>query len=423
MLPRSLGLLLDDLTGRSRRRLFLTSDKEERLRSRSRSGQASKLCFVVTVPYAFHAYLRNPLLKLHSEGHAITVLTNCEGLGGEVPFPYGITVVNIPIERRFAPVRDIRTLLRLMRIFREERFDVVHSLLPKSGLLGMVAACLSGVKNRVHTFTGQVWAVDSGARRTLLKSADWFIARCASRVLADSPSQRDFLVSERVVPTRKIEVLAKGSVCGVDLARFSPNLQARIDIRREHEIDDDTIVILFVGRLARAKGVLELLSAFEGLQRTFELIDSRKVKLMLVGPDDDHIAETWRSRSGIIHLGYSSEIERYYSAADIFVLPSYREGFGSVLIEAGAACLPVVATRIYGITDSVVNGDTGLLVEPGQVKPLQDALELLVRDGCLRKVLGERGHVRAHEFFSAEVLTDAWVGFYKDLLVHEAKVA
>jgi glycosyltransferase involved in cell wall biosynthesis len=383
------------------------------------SAPIARLCFVATAPYAINVYLKTQLLQLVAKGYSVTVCTNLKQIGGDVTLPSVFRVVDIPISRQIDLLRDLLSFIRLLVFFRRERFDVVHSLLPKSGLLSMIAARLSGTQHRVHTFTGQVWTTSTGARRTLLKFADRIIALCASRLLADSVSQCAILVKEKVVQPEKISVLANGSIAGVDVSRFTFDQRARKKIRRLHGIPADSLVILFVGRMTREKGIFELLQAFVKLRR--EQGFRRDIRLLLVGPNDSEKVGALPSIEGVEYVGYSPAIQCYFSAADIFCLPSYREGFGSVLIEAGAVGLPVVATRIYGIADAVVDRKTGLLVEPRNVEQLFQAINKLIGDKKLAKSMGEQGRARAIELFSSEIVCTAWLGFYIRLLEHESR--
>lgn len=371
-----------------------------------------KLCFVMTVPYAFHAFLKGHIRGLIGQGHAVTICTNINQLGHELDFPDYVRVVNVPIARAIRPLRDIFVLAWLINFFLREKFDSVHSLLPKSGLLGMVAAFVAQVPVRVHTFTGQVWATSYGIKRQILKIADRIITRCANHVLADSYSQKDFLVSEGIVSKEKISVLGNGSICGVDVSRFTPNGGARTAIRRSHGIQENALVILFVGRIVREKGVVELIEAYSRLCMAYPSIN---FKLLFVGANEENLISDYMSQEGIAHLDFSSEIESYYSASDILCLPSYREGFGSVLIEAAAMKLPVVATRIYGITDAVIDEDTGLLVEVRDSMALYKALSRLIENSQLRAELGKRGRARVEAMFSQQIVTEAWLRFYADV--------
>jgi glycosyltransferase involved in cell wall biosynthesis len=306
-------------------------------------------------------------------------------------------------------------LWQLWRFFRRSRFDAVHSVTPKAGLLAGIAARLAGVPVRIHWFTGQVWVTRTGFMRRLLKAADRLIATNATHVLVDSHSQRDFLIDEGVVARDRAEVIAAGSICGVDARRFHPDAQARAAVRAELGVADVDKMILFLGRWNHDKGVLDLARAFAALAATHG-----QVHLVIVGPDEEGLAGEVRalcaaSADRLHMVGFTREPERFMAAADIFCLPSYREGFGSVLLEAAAVGIPSVATRIYGITDAVVEGVTGLLVPPGDVAALTTAVARLVADDVLRMRLGAAAQVRARQDFSQEAVTAGLLGYYRSI--------
>lgn len=281
----------------------------------------------------------------------------------------------------------------------------------------MIAAWLAGVNRRVHCFTGQVWATRRGSMRLLLKNMDRLVGLCATRLLTDSGSQRQYLIDQGIVGPEKIEVLANGSMAGVDTARFHPDRDARRRIRAQLGMDQDACCLLFVGRLTREKGVSDLMAAFNQLAPHFP-----GLHLLLVGPDEEGMDALCRDDSRVHRVGYTHRVEDYMAAADVFCLPSYREGFGLVLIEAGAVALPTVASRIYGITDAVVEGETGLLHRPGDVADLAGKLGILVKDPALRRMLGEAGQRRALGLFDAELVTAAMASFLQRMFDTDRRV-
>ena len=366
---------------------------------------APRLCFVLTSPLAVNAFLRPHLERLVAN-YCISVCVNVEDSEVAPLVPDQVQLVPMKIMRQISIGSDLKTLFALIGLFRRERFDLVYSLTPKAGLLAMLASWLACVPRRVHCFTGQVWVTRRGASRWLLKALDRVLSACATRVLADSPSQRRVLIEEGVVPDPKIEVLAHGSMAGVDVCRFRPDDEAGRKIRSQFGIGPDSCCLLYVGRLKRDKGVLDLLEAFERLQPCFP-----NLHLLLVGPDEDGFEPLFQGIPKVHRIGYSSSVEGYMAAADIFCLPSYREGFGLVLVEAGAAGLPVVASRIYGITDAVVEGENGLLHRSGDVADLSEKLSVLIENASLRRAQGEAGRLRAMTLFRVDVVTEAMADF------------
>lgn len=348
------------------------------------------------------------------ERYAIDLAVDAADGAGLGDIPARASIVPLPIRREVAPLADLMALSRLFLLFRRERYAVVSSVTPKAGMLAMLAAALAGVPLRTHIFTGQVWATRKGWKRRLLKAADRLIARLATHVLADSPSQRDFMVAEGIVAAQKIRVLGDGSICGVDGERFRPDPDRRAEVRRKQGIPGEAMVFLFLGRLNRDKGVLDLAEAFAGL-------GNPDAWLLVVGPDEAGMRSEMEGRLGPARLrcrfvGFSDRPEDFMAAADVFCLPSYREGFGMVVIEAAAAGIPAVASRIYGVTDAVQEGVTGLLHRPGDVADITRAMRDLADDPARRAALGAAARARALRLFSSEAVTAAWVGFYGELL-------
>ncbi|MBA3887156.1 MAG: sugar transferase [Acidobacteria bacterium] len=374
-----------------------------------------RACIVVASEMTIRAFLTRHIAAMR-EHYDVTLVVNsptpslAQDLGGTV------AVRAVPINRTVSPFKDLRCLFALVRLMRAERFDLVQSMTPKAGLLAMIAARLARVPVRVHTFTGQVWATRTGLQRVGLRLLDRMVAGAATFTLADSASQREFLASQGVAPASKVAVLGHGSVSGVDAARFRPDPALRRSVRESLGIAHTDTVLLFVGRLHRDKGVLDLARGFA------RLADQRPdLRLLMVGPDEQQLSAGMRELCGRhqnrLHFrDYTHVPEHYMVASDILCLPSYREGFGSVIIEAAAAGLPAVASRIYGIVDAVADGATGLLHEPGDVDGLVNQLQRLVADAELRLSLGVAARARAARDFSPNDLTAAVLGVYAGLL-------
>ncbi|HLA91773.1 MAG TPA: glycosyltransferase family 4 protein [Gemmatimonadaceae bacterium] len=326
----------------------------------------------------------------------------------------------IPMARTPNPPRDLVSLIVLTRFLARERFDVVHSSTPKAGLLAALAGCTARVPVRIHTFTGQPWVELRGPMRWISRQSDRLIGLLNTHTYADSPSQRVLLVNESIVDAAKISVLGDGSISGVDLRRFDPAacVARRSPLRRDLAIPESALVITYVGRLAKEKGIVELVSAFRQLrQRRNDLY------LLFVGqsePERDPLpsevlAEISNDRN-MRSVGFVFDPEVYLAASDIFCLPSYREGFGSAVIEAGAMSLPTVATRVTGLVDAVVEGETGMLVPPKDVAQLSDALLTLIQSPELRRRMGQAAQRRARERFDASAINQAVVDEYVRLV-------
>ena len=370
-----------------------------------------RLCYVVASAMTVNAFLREHIAAA-SARFEVTVIANSREAPA-VPARF----IPVAIDRRISPLADLRALVELVRLFRRERFDLVHSLTPKAGLLAALAGAFAAIPVRIHTFTGQVWAARTGAMRFLLKKLDGLTASLATGVLADSASQREFLIAENVVAPDKCRVLGRGSVNGVDAARFRPDPAARGRVRAEAGIPAEAVLFVYVGRFARDKGLLDLARAFAQLEEGW---------LLLVGPDEDGIAGELRAAcagaSGRLRiLPATGAPERYMAAADVFVLPSYREGFGSAILEAAAAQVPAIGTRIYGVTDAIVEGETGCLVPPRDPRALAGRMRELQQDAALRARLGRAARERALRDFAPGDLVRELLAVY-DRMLDEARV-
>ncbi len=218
-----------------------------------------------------------------------------------------------------------------------------------------------------------------------------------------------------MLPQGKGVVLGAGSISGVDLDRFRPDAPARATVRRELAIPDDADVALFLGRLNRDKGVADLVAGFAAAAA-----DLPGLWLILVGPDEEQLKPALLAAAGeyaarLRFVDYTSQPERFISAADIFCMPSYREGFGSSIIEAAACGLPALASRIYGLTDAVVDGVTGLLHTPRDRAAIAAGLRRLASDAALRVALGKAAQDRARNEFPAAKVSAELVSWYQQI--------
>ena len=374
------------------------------------NSNTKKICLVATIPDVVHSFMKGHI-RAAAKKWPVAVITNPDR--AQLLQDLDARFIPLDIRRKVSPWRDLLVLIRLTQLFRRERFDLVHSIMPKTGLLAMLAAMLTSVPVRMHTFTGQVWANKRGCNRTALRMFDRLIAAFATHILVDSPSQRDFLVSEGVLKPGKGIVIGHGSICGVDAHQFHPDAQLSGMVRNELDIGAGQTVILFLGRLTRDKGMLDLAAAFADIA-----VRRPDVVLVLVGAEEDvpyarvrEICGKYRDR--LRRVDFTPDPQRYMAAADIFCLPSYREGFGQVIIEAAASGAPAVASRIYGVTDAVEDGMTGLLFAAGDIAALTRNLLTLIEDDALRHNMGKAARLRALELFASGKITGELVELYE----------
>ena len=383
-------------------------------------GAHLRLCRIVTVPVTFATLLRQQIKCIVDAGIDLTLVSSPGPELDEIGRTTPVRCQAIAMARKPAPARDVRALVALTRFLYRERFDIVHSSTPKAGLLAALAGRAAQVPVRIHTYTGQAWVELSGPVRWIARECDRLIGWLDTHSYADSHSQQEFLIAEGLVKASKITVLGAGSISGVDLRRFDPALAAsvRASIRHQLGIAEMSLVIVFVGRVTRDKGIVELLDAFRMLRKC-----CGDIHLVLVGPfepeRDPLPPETLEDLSADAHIhavGFVRRPEEYLAAGDVFCLPSYREGFGSVVIEAGAMSLPAVTTQVTGLVDAIVDGETGILVPSKDTVALMEALKTMIESPELRHRMGQAARERARSHFDARVVNQAMVDEYYRLL-------
>mgnify|MGYP001589021644 FL=1 len=378
-----------------------------------------RICRVATVPFFVAHHLKNQITATVAAGHEVVVVTSPEPSLDRLGKQMGAHIHPVPIVRKLSPLSDLRSLLALYRYFSEARFDIVHSTTPKAGLLCAIAAFMARVPIRLHTFTGQPWMFVTSPLKWLARMADRVIIRLNTRCYADSHSQAAYLVSQKIAGPDEIVVPGDGSLGGVDLVQFNPDSwRSRGDeIRRETGVPPGARIITYIGRITKDKGISELISALGQL-----INRGMDVYLLLIGPFEperdplsEEVLRQIRQEARIKVIGYSTEPERYLSISTVFCLPSYREGFGNVIIEAAVMGIPSVATRIVGLVDAVVDGETGILIQPRDVDGLAEALSRMLGDDSLRMKMGKAAQERARSLFNAEIVNQLLLDEYESL--------
>jgi lipopolysaccharide/colanic/teichoic acid biosynthesis glycosyltransferase/glycosyltransferase involved in cell wall biosynthesis len=333
----------------------------------------------------------------------------------------------VAMTRRITPWRDLVALWRLRGLFRRVRPHLVHGHTPKGGLLSMLAAWWSGVPVRVYHLHGLPLMTATGLRRRVLRYSEKIACFFAQQVLCVSASVRDVAVAERLCPPEKIQVLLHGSIDGVDAEKFNPARfppELRQKTRAQYGILPDALVVGFVGRIVGDKGLLELAEAWRRIRNEFE-----HVHLLLIGetePQDPlprSVEEELRQDPRIHWAGVILDMPPLYAAMDVVVLPTYREGFPVVPLEAAAMELPVVATRIPGCVEAVQDGVAGTLVPVRDAAALANALRAYLREPRLRLEHGLAGRARIGRFFQPEQMGEALYQEYRRLLAHSASAS
>ena len=376
-----------------------------------------KIAFIVAIPGTASAFLYNHFLQLTSQ-YEVHLYANFPDEESKKLFTeIGVKCHTFPIMRSINIVNDMKALFALCKMLKQEGFESVHSVTPKAGLLTAVAGRWAGVPHRIHTYTGQVWATRKGIMRKLLKCMDRITALLNTKLLVDGHSQRKFLIAEGVLKENNSTVLAKGSICGVKLDNFKISAEVRHAEREKLGINSDDVVYIFLGRLNHDKGIGELYEAFDKM-----VIECQKAKLVFYGSDEEGYEAKSLNYPNIkrnVNFFYPGRTSKPYDAlqgGDVFVLPTWREGFGSSVIEAQALALPVITSDAYGVVDASVEGVTGLRCSVGDANGLYECMKQYYYDSDLRKKHGLEGRKRVEELFDNNIVTQAWVDYYRSIL-------
>ncbi len=339
-----------------------------------------KICFITTVSGTLKAFVLNTAKYIHENTDwDITFICNYDKQFKE-KLPDYIHYLPVKMERGIN-LGGIKAIAELKRIFKKEKFDLIQYSTPNASLYASVAGKLAKVPVRLYCQWGMVFVGFSGIKRRIFKLMEKFICKLSTWIEPDSKSNLDFAHEQGLYPEDKGSVIWNGSACGVNLQKFdiSQKSDYRKAIRSQYQIPEDAFVYGFVGRITRDKGINELLSAFKQLS-------PENSYLMLVGREEinkniDFDLFNWsKSSENVIYTGSTSVVEQYLSAMDAYILPSYREGFGSGVIEAEAMGLPVIVSNIPGPTDAMLKDETGLVVEKADVKSLKEAMERIRTD-------------------------------------------
>lgn len=322
---------------------------------------------------------------------------------------YNFEYKEIDILRKITIGKDLKAVYETYQYIKEIKAEVVIGHTPKGGLIAMLAAWLARVPIRIYLRHGLVYETSHGLKHALLINIDRLVSRLATKIVCVSPSVAQRSIEDGLNSESKQTVLSHGTCNGIDIERFHKDAVDSKDtklLKEKLDINDSDFVIGFAGRLVRDKGIVELIRAYQAIR-----MQRQNVKLMLVGmleirdalPED--VVKTIKEDKGIISTGYVgyATIEKYYALMDVFVLPSYREGFPTSVLEASAMEIPVITTRATGCCDSIVDGETGYFVGH-DANELEAAIMKLYNSVELRGKMGMAGRMMVVENFRNEIV-------------------
>lgn len=377
-----------------------------------------KIIRATTVPMSLNAFCAGMLKEL-SEKYEVIALSSPGEEMDIVSSREGVRTIAVPMERHIAIMKDIKSLFSLFRIFQKEKPTMVHSMTPKAGLLCMLAAWLSRVPIRVHTFTGLVFPTAIGLKRRILMFTDWLTCTCATHIIPEGEGVKNDLLQNGIT-NKPLKVLGYGNVRGVDMNKYSRRPEVMDIVIQKSLKLQNTFTFLFVGRIVKEKGINELCDAFDRLHKR-----NSQTRLILVGPYEDNldpISEESRKiikdNDAIEAVGPKSgdELLAYYAAADCFVFPSYREGFPNTVLEAGAMGLPSIVTDINGSREIIVQGENGVIIPSHDANALHDAMLYIMKNKSIREKMSGNARKMIASRYEQSFVRKCLYDFYDEVL-------
>ena len=380
----------------------------------NQSTMKQKIIRTSTVATSLNTFCRGTLRDLSRLYDVVAVSTPDHELQ-EIAQREGIRVIGVPMSRPIAPLRDLVSLWRLIRVFRHERPTMVHSITPKAGLLSMIAAWICRVPVRLHTFTGLVFPTATGLKKRILILTDRITCACATHIVPEGEGAKADLINYNI--TRKpLQVLGYGNIRGIDLdhyRRSSEVMEKALTLRKPN-----LFTFVFIGRVVRDKGINELVEAFSLLHS-----EHPQTRLILVGRAEDNLdpvspntRRTIASHPAIEAVGSQSDVRPWLAASDALVFPSYREGFPNVVIEAGALDLPSIVTDINGSREIIVHGRNGIIVPPRNAQAPLQARTPFVQNPQATQAMALKARQMIASRFEKSFVQKCLFDYYKQIL-------
>lgn len=379
-----------------------------------------KVCMITTVSLTLKVFVVETAKYLHKQcGYDVTLICdNDEEFKNSLPN----YIHYIPVHMaRGVDITGVKSIVDFIKVFREEKFDMVQYSTPNAACYASIAAKIVKVPVRLYCQWGIRYVGMSGISRKIFKAIEKVVCRNSTNIRAVSPMNKAFAVSEGLYPEEKAVVVGKGGTIGVDMQRYdiSKKAEYRSTIRKQYGISDEAFVYGFAGRVSADKGCTELMTAFRKITES-----EPDAKLLIVGPMEDgcgvpaEILEWARKSNQVVMTGMidGSKMNEYYSAMDVLVHPTYREGFGMVLQEAGALGIAMITTKIPGASEVMEEGISCLLVEPKNMLELESTMKKLITDREYSKKIGQAAYERTKQYYDRPIMLENQKADYEELL-------
>jgi len=349
-----------------------------------------KLIRITTVPISLKILLKNQLRFVNKHFEVIGVSSSGKELE-EVQRDEGIRTIELNMSRKITPIKDLVSLVKMIFLLMEEKPNIVHTHTPKAGIIGMMASWITRVPHRLHTVAGLPVMEASGGKKKILLWVEKITYACASKVYPNSMGLQKYILEHNLTNKSKLKIINHGSSNGIDTSYFNRTdkvLSQAKEIKENYNLKNN-FVFCFVGRIVKDKGIDELMYAFNTL---FQEVNN--IKLLIVGDFEENlnpISEQSHSilekNKNIINVGFQKDIRPYLAASDCFVLPTYREGFPNVVLQASSMELSSIVTNINGCNEIIKHNENGLIVEPKDKDALYSAMKQYLEDKKLLEKL------------------------------------
>tara|TARA_E500000178_G_scaffold352028_1_gene414506 strand:- start:668 stop:1801 length:1134 start_codon:yes stop_codon:yes gene_type:complete len=368
-----------------------------------------KICFAATVPTSINVFWRNQIILCKSL-FDITIASASKNKSHLKDL--NVRYKNIKIYRNPNILFDLLLLINSYRYLKKQKFHILHTQTPKAGFIFHLAGWFARVTIRIHTFTGQIWVNKKGVTRFFLKLFDKLIYSLSTHIIIDSHAQRKFLISENMINKKKGVVFGNGSISGVDMKKFNTRLNIK-NLREKYGLPKNDLVILYLGRLNPEKGIMDLIKAFNTLKKKHE-----HLSLVFVGSEDGIKVSDIKAnienkfKKNFYYFKYTKSPNHFMRLSDILCIPSYREGFAQVVVEAAGCGTPSVVSNIYGLKDTIINNKTGFFFKPKDVNDLYRKLKKLIVNKNLRSKMSNKSIQRVKNQFSSKIIDSELKNFY-----------
>lgn len=377
-----------------------------------------KVIRTATVPESLSVFCKGLFRNLQeNENYEIIAVSSPGRAMREIEEREGVRTIAVSMERHISPLKDLRSLCGLIRVFRRERPMMVHSMTPKAGLLSMMAAWFCRVPVRLHTFTGLIFPTTTGLTQKILILTDRITCACATHIVPEGEGVKNDLINYRITK-KPLKVLGHGNVRGIDLDHFNPELP-EVQAKAAKIRKPGVFTFVFVGRIVRDKGINELVEAFEKLNKEYP-----NTRLILVGRQESELdplkPETIAkidNNKNIEAVGQQSDVCPWLAASDAFVFPSYREGFPNVVIEAGAMGLPSIVTDINGSREIIIEGKNGTIIPPRDAEALFMAMKSFLEWPDKRTQMASSARLLVASRYEQSYVRNCLEEYYKEIIL------